>query len=316
MSAPRPVYLGNYPNNRDTDWTDGLQGVAHDEAHWYFTQKTKIFKFHVTTPLTRGSGAAVEMARMPSVLARAGGDHFGDPDFVRWRRRGYLLSPGEGEKKDTQLNKRPRLAVFSTDGGLRFVGAAAMPRQNSARGTGRAGWCAVHPRTRLVYSSDNVIGKDNPVFRYRLDFAQLARGRVRLTAERDFRLTVGPGRLAIIPPYLQGGTFSPGGHLYLINGTASGKTSAQDGGIRVFDGRGRLIARSVLGASRTNRFRYQYDPGFPTFQEPEGITWWDLTAMSRRHRLPSQKMNGQLHAILLNSQVGKDNIWFKHYRVA
>ncbi len=38
--------------------------------------------------------------------------------------------------------------------------------------------------------------------------------------------------------------------------------------------------------------------------------------MSRRHPLPNQKMNGQLHAILLNSQVGKDNIWFKHYRVA
>jgi hypothetical protein len=32
------TYIGDYPRDVQTDWSGQLQGVAHDDANWYFTQ--------------------------------------------------------------------------------------------------------------------------------------------------------------------------------------------------------------------------------------------------------------------------------------
>ena len=150
MARIRHTYLGNYPANKETDWTDALQGVAHDDQHWYFTQKTKVFKFHVTQKLTISFKNAIAMARMPLELSARGGNHFGDPDFVKFRGRGFLLIPLEG-KGGSEIGRNPRLVVYSTDGGLSYIGETRLPKQTTAVKTNRAGWFAVHPRTRVLY---------------------------------------------------------------------------------------------------------------------------------------------------------------------
>ncbi|MCX2681865.1 hypothetical protein OOZ15_18060 [Galbibacter sp. EGI 63066] len=305
-------YIGNYPKNRETNWSDSLQGVTHDEEHWYFTQKTKIIKFHVSTRLSHNTDASVEVAHMPKSLERYGGDHFGDPDFIRFNRKGYLFIPVENEEGVNRIGNAPRIAVFSTDGGLKFIGFYPLPQQNKRQKTARAGWCAIHPQTRILYSSHNRIDSRYPVYMYKVDYRRIGQERNRdiLTTAGRFELKDSRGNPYIVSRYLQGGTFSPDGRLILLNGRASNDTPAREGGIHIFDKNGRIVERSILGRSRRIKFRYQYEPGFPNYQEPEGITYWNL---ARRQSLPSKKLKGQLHAILLNKQAGKDNYWFKHY---
>ena len=47
-------YLGNYPGNRENGWSDEAQGVAHDDGHWFFTQKDWLLKFPVDFDLNTG----------------------------------------------------------------------------------------------------------------------------------------------------------------------------------------------------------------------------------------------------------------------
>jgi hypothetical protein len=321
MARPHHVYLGNYPSNHDSDWTDGLQGVAHDGEHWYFTQTNKIYKFHVTTPLTRGASSAVSSSSMPAVLAQLGGDHFGDPDHIRWRGRGYLFVPVESGSNGKEIDLRPRIAVFSTDDALKYLGSCPLPSQHATAGTNRAGWCAIHPKTRLLHSSFKSISLSKPVFRYRIDLDALVGGRVNVTACPNLELRDVSRRPISIPGFIQGGTFSPKGLLYILSGRhwklsdGVSSISARDGGIRVFDSHGVLMDRSIIKRSTRTRFRYEYKPNLPHLQEPEGLTYWDLDRIRLAMKIPSG-LAGQLHALLLNTQQGRtDNIWFKHYQV-
>jgi len=53
------TYIGDYPHDVRTDWSGSLQGVAHDDNHWYFTQalsddRGDLMKFPLNYGLTRG----------------------------------------------------------------------------------------------------------------------------------------------------------------------------------------------------------------------------------------------------------------------
>jgi hypothetical protein len=53
-------YLNEYPHEAQTDWSGGLQGVAHDNDNWYFTSAFEngehgyLMKFPLYYGLTRG----------------------------------------------------------------------------------------------------------------------------------------------------------------------------------------------------------------------------------------------------------------------
>lgn len=304
-----PEFLGNHPDDRQTNWSDNLQGVTHSADHWFFTQKTKLLKFASTADLTSDSHTAVARADMPPSLGALECDHFGDLDYLEWDGHGYLFVPVEGS--EGPCGRHPVLAVFEDLGTeIAFVGSCPLHSQNSARGTARAGWCAIDPLTLLLHSSHNEIGAGLPVFRYNVDLDGLAEGRVRLVPASDLVLHVGRLPLAI-PQYLQGGCFSPRGHLFLLSGR-NGDTEAR-GGIRVFDRDGSLLCRS---SHRARPFLYEYHSGaLEGSEEPEGLTFWDVDALPAGQRPPS--IGGQLHAILLdNDLLSKDNVFFKHYAVA
>ena len=310
-------YLGNFPSDRNTGWTEDLQGVATDSGSWYFNNKYEIWKF----PLTHDLNARVTSAdpkhgilhsfhlgpqvdltapgllvdHTPSELK--GYNHFGDPDVYE----GKLYVPVEKEKSDWT----PRIAVFDTRT-LSFIDSYPLKPGNGFKQT-HAGWCAIDPLTGYLYTSNNGIGAHNPLFVYRVRFDS-ARGLV-----LDFRKAVPLWQRANQPqeikPYMQGGVFSADGStLYLLSGKDR-KFDPKDGGIWVFDaGSGRFIAKSA----GSGNFKYQFHPGAARLQEPEGLAFLDLDA---KHAPRIQ--GGQLHAILLNGVAGPapDSFWFKHYRV-
>ena len=41
------TYLGNYPDERQDDWTAECQGVTHDANHWFITQKNGVWRVPV-----------------------------------------------------------------------------------------------------------------------------------------------------------------------------------------------------------------------------------------------------------------------------
>ncbi|MGI8949507.1 MAG: DUF3892 domain-containing protein [Ornithinimicrobium sp.] len=304
-----PEFLGDHPDDEQTNWSDNLQGVTHSADHWFFTQMTKLLKFASTTDLTQDSQAAVARADMPKSLGALDCDHFGDPDYLEWDGHGYIFVPVEGS--GGVCGSQPVLAVFEDLGTeIAFVGSGPLPSQNALRGTARAGWCAFDPETLLLHSSHNEIGPGLPVFRYNVDLDGLAMGKVVVVPASDLILRIGRQRLTI-PQYLQGGCFSPRGHLFLLSG--KGGDHEGRGGIRVFDRDGSLLCRS---SPRERPFLYEYHSGaLEGGEEPEGLTFWDVDALPAGQRPPS--VHGQLHAILLNNDFpDKDNFFFKHYAVA
>lgn len=329
-------FLGDYPDNDEGDWTDSLQGVTHnDDGYWIFTQKTRIFKFHISEDLAAaGRAGNPNTEPMPEPLVRRRCNHFGDPDYILLNGEGYLFVPVEGEDGGL-CQDEPVIAVFRDSGGggsLEFVDWAPLPRQT------RAGWCAISPVDRWLYTSSNKVDSETPIFRYEIDFnLLLATDKLSLRAVSDFLLKDKDDQPIEIKKHMQGGTFSPDGKLYTVSGrlrkvnvagAAAGAVvggvpgaviggsvgddswKARYGGIRVFDQTGILIEKS---STTGNGLKYAYKPGFQHNQEPEGITYWDTDQLAgERHA----GISGQLHGILLNKQLGDDNIWLKHYSVA
>jgi hypothetical protein len=76
-------------------------------------------------------------------------------------------------------------------------------------------------------------------------------------------------------------------------------------GINVFDLRtGRRIERSRSGEGP---FNYEFHPGWSKYEEPEGMTIWDLDDGRVRG------ITGKLHVLMLDNESGQDDIYLKHY---
>src|SRR5262245_31862432 len=42
--CPDTLFLGDYPPSISRDWTENIQGVAHDQGHWFITSETILLK--------------------------------------------------------------------------------------------------------------------------------------------------------------------------------------------------------------------------------------------------------------------------------
>lgn len=285
------TYLGNFPDERQDDWTDECQGVTHDRDHWFLTQKGAVWRVPIEkdlrTPLRNGSDGVRQRG-----IPVEGYDHFGDPDF----HRGRVYIPLEGSRRILfiTIHRTPRIAVFGgTD--LDFEWSALLSRQQQAP------WCAIDA-DGILYSSNGRVTprerpKEGPLFRYRLDGRTLTfLDRVVLRDEQGTPLVLDS---------LQGGAFADEHHLYISCGYY--KHPQPSWGIHLFDMRtGRRIARSTNG---TGAFNYEFHAVDPYDEEPEGLTWWDLDDRQ------APGIRGQLHAILLDNDDNGDDVYFKHYRV-
>jgi hypothetical protein len=306
---PSHVYLGNNPDGTDwPDWSENAQGIANDGKLWFFTSKSGGLFMYATNwePIDGDDIGKFRNVGFPLQLKSIGIDHFGDPDYYA----GYVFVPFEG-------NHRAVIAAFraSNLGFVDWVDVSAFQP--------KAGWVAIDPVERILYTSDDHINADAPLLlRYEVDVSKLENG-----IPGDFLTPTTPiaVREADGSPvsgefnYMQGGVFTPWGDLYLAVGRADVAPDDVRGGIHLFrrtsDGSAfRLIASSVnvSGHVGDGVFAYEYHPNTVITvggEEPEGLDWWN------RDNVPDSPYSGQLHAILLDNQLGDDQIWLKHYRV-
>jgi hypothetical protein len=329
-------YLGNYPYDHPGDgawhgeagYTEDLNGVAHDDDNWYFTQTTSIWKIPLEADLEddfNGAGPerGVLKVHMPEELSscdirpKAGSDgeettmgyynHFGDLYYDKVS--DMLFIPVEGKGCDGHPSPAPMIAVFKASD-LSLYTYAYLYTQT------KAGWCAINPLDGKLYTSNTDIKADDPMKQYTIYREALGK------QSDDFLGSVTPVKLysedggpITLSNWMQGGEFSNDGMLYLIHGG-----DGSDGGIKVFDtSTWRLVAKST-NEEGDGGFKFEFHPGWDDYQEPEGVTYWDLTGDPRVPEDNTKMANSQLHVIMLDTDYWEgsnweDDLFFKHYKI-
>jgi len=328
-------YTGKYPDDvGNTGFVDQSQGIAHDDYYWYITTSTNdnpnIWKIPVTQNLY-GVGVGtpgVTMVRNDNVVCptKDGDKNLGDlnynhyGDLVAYKRKEdgkyYLLVPIE--------NGTPghAIAVFRAED-FACLGFDVVKLNNNPDPlkSDASAWCAVD-KDGNVYTSPNNWGLFewdwNPILlKYSLNWDTLGadpQNPVQLTFIGPIFLLKENGEL--LPPSEisgpgQGGEFSPDGTLLYVSGGVAGEY----GGIHVFDtSNWRRIARSHSSGT----FYYDiYQPWWCTwqYQEPEGLTVWDLERQRASYLDPdwAPYIQGQLHVLLLQNGVTGDSLYLYHY---
>ena len=323
-------YIGGYPHDVQTDWSGSLQGVAHDDNNWYFTQALEdaggrnkrgyLIKFPLNYGLTRGvpdgaTGYDLEVAGIRCVKStEIPGNplgnfwHFGD--LVHYD--GFLFVPVEcSDNSVAQM-----IAVFRASD-LAYIGSQRLLPKNT-----RAGWCAVHPVDKCLYvPRGDGITTEYGIYKYKLDMNKVKRASETHITTDNFLGPFGEvehiliqdecGRNINLGKYNQGGEFSDDGRLLFL---MTGKPYAHVGGeraegITVYDTA--TWKRVTFSRNGARLFDYEFHP-VDRAEEPEGLTWWDLDKHPRRREIPGN-IGGQLHALMIDS-FGNE-FFFKHYRV-
>ncbi len=279
------LYLGHdHPNEAANYWSHEAQGLAHDDDHWYLTQADTLWRVPVGDDLAAEEpGPAVRRKRLEDTpIWGAGYDHFGDLGHFEKQGRRYLFIPVEGGPCNA-------IAVFDPDT-LEYVDHDCVHS---------ASWVALDPAGRL-YVCD---GGAAELYRYEVDWPLLAGGTLRLHSETRIPVRDENGG-ALDWNTQQGGAFSSDGELLYIS-TGFSRVPAEPDGIHVFD---TTSWRRIRKSSNGNMpFNFEYNPD-PEWEEPEGLTIWDLDD----GRAPG--ILGQLHAILLdNDWPSDDDVFVKHY---
>lgn len=229
-------------------WSDQGQGIAGDGASWFISQTTRIFKAPLSVDI--GGGAWQSADGVISVGVDVVGDgynHFGDVDC--YADRLYVTV----EKADA-FDVAPKIAVFDARD-LAYLGSDELRGHD-----GHAPWCAVNPLTGLVFSSNS-----DGVTSLHVHAVHVG-GRVHAMHVRDLPLLrfEGPFGTSLPVPLdgLQGGAFSPLGHLYLaVHGGGGGAA-----GIYRFD--------SLTGdRDADGRWLGRIPIDFGDFEEVEGIAF-------------------------------------------
>jgi hypothetical protein len=254
-----------YPFDGAYDYTERIQGIAHSpNGYWYVTQEWAAYKLPVGSPLG-ASGQATAATGIPAPLGAY--HHMGDADFYN----GRLYVPMEGST--------PAIAVF--DSNLNYLTHTFIP------GAVDAPWCAINPVDGLLYVSS--FSNVSQVRKFRM---QWINGFLYLSQEGAVDLKDAHGN-PITLDRIQGGAFSPKGHLYLVMDVAGH-------GVKGFEVRsGRQYANIPVN----------FDPSWDTQEELEGIDIWDLDNGA------APGVNGQIHVLMLDNDLGDDELFFKHYSV-
>ncbi len=292
-------HLNDYPSDRQAGWAEDVQGVTHDEDHWYILQTDRLWKIPVEVDLNsniHGTDASrgILSAPIPEIslseehLFSITYDHMGAGDYYD----GALYIPLE--KKVEYRNNMPIYETIipviarldpSNLGPIDFVFVNRQP--------GHAPWCAVNPANGILYSS--LFDEVSRIYAYQYPTNQ-AGGSILELPGQDIHLKDENGdsfKLSAV----QGGVFTTnefGNNLYLSS------DSGDNRGVHVFD------------VATGRRFQYiDIEGGEWTFgSELEGLTFWDLD----ERNAPGK--TGQLHVLELdNDTFTADDIeGFKHYR--
>jgi hypothetical protein len=273
-------FLGDYPRDREPGWSEECQGIAHDDANWFISQRYYLWKFPLAADLNTDRphpdpAAGILMTRIPRGFSDPGYDHFGDGDVHGDR----LYIPLEDSRSGGHY---ARLLVFDT-ATLSFIASGELT------GERHAPWCAVSPHDGLLYTSGFSFVWTLRAFRH-----EIAGRALRLELDHELPLRDGNGEPKRFDR-VQGGAFSDAtGLFYLVNDEGTGDS----GGIFVFDGRTGV---------QVGRIWIDYRRGWG--QELEGIT------VCNRDDRRARGVGGQVHTVMISSDTGTDDLWIKHHRV-
>jgi hypothetical protein len=307
----------DFPRNRTTHLAYNIQGIAHDNNNWFFTnyfepeailgftnilwvdgRSTKIkgrrrsFLWKISSSVSLNHGFSIEerdnnitSVEMPTDLLDESYWHYGDLDYYN----GYLFVPVEGVT--------PGKIALHRGEDLHYIGSAKLEETEY-----HAPWCAINPRNGLLYTSTFYDRRDSRPLILKVYEPTIpgipSDSPFSLTCKGDFQLYDGSGSPLTINR-IQGGTFDPDGNLYLVSDSGN-----DDAGIHAFD---------MIFGRRLIKLHIKYDrtpleEGGPQ-QELEGITFWDLIHNNTPDNIPRQ---GELHLTMLNIHPYPYSLYIKH----
>lgn len=317
------VYRGaDYPNGA-VGWSHHAEGIAHDEQFWYIAQSSQryggpsfphipshLWKIPVEVDLGAVTSATPGVVRREiapdHILVSRQYEKFGDPVVYQYNGAGYLVVPISG---NGSCESSPAAAVaFFRCSDLGYVDYAILPGQ-----CGDAGWVAVNAAGELVSSRDH-IGLPEPSQQglrvYTVGWSALETSSQAIVAFDRTIPVLNESGAPLELLHIQGGEFDPGGRLlYVSSGYYDEENAAADReGIHVIDTatfrRVRHSARGVAG----QLFNFYYNPGADTYEEPQGLTIWNLDQGA------APGIYGQLHAIVRRyGWDAGDQVYLKHY---
>jgi hypothetical protein len=287
-------HIGTTPDEAETNYAENVQGITHDNTHWFISQEQGLWKIPVGVHLA----ADIECGASGVVCGGIGDpqlgayNHIGDVDYYQYNpTTGFLLLPLEDYPGKAVTSA---IAVFNPVN-LEYIAHAELPKPPEFPQPKNAPWVAVNPADGLVHTSFD--GAAGWALQFSVNWDTLAPGNMSLQYVGKFDLLDESGaRLDVIP---QGGVFSESGDLLYINNGNMWSYDPHKDGISVFDTQtNRRIRHSTMASGEP--FWYGYDTGVDELEEPEGLTIWDLDD----HPGAPEGMSGQLHVLLL------DNDWF------
>lgn len=320
-------YVFTRPTDAQTPYRTELNGIAHDKNNWFLSQNNdspRIWKIPIDVDLANlpdspcgKNGILCVWTNNYEALSQY--NHVGDIDHYQYdSNTGYIVLSLESGKAGVD----PAIAILRGED-LSYVGYFVLDHPGDlVDGYSSCSWVAIDLNGKLYTSSNN---RDSYVQRYRVNWDAIHSGEnVELIYEHEFPLMDEDGNLLIDFGYYivydsdgnpvwikhdglgpQGGAFSQSGQLlYIVNGNEKRWVTGRDG-ISVFDmATGLRVAYSTRAEDAI--FRYNSKPGDFVYQEPEGLTIWDLDTDSR-----ANPIHGQLHVILLDN--APDEIYIRHY---
>ncbi len=306
------MHSGNYPV-AETPWSDDVQGLAHDDNNWYLTNTHFIWKIPVNLDLLTAGFTSPGVVRtfFGSYPALLGYNHFGDADVFRYEGTDYLVVPIEDGEATCESGLPGGVAIFRCSD-LSYVAHTTFPGQCND-----AGWVAIDEQGGMVSSRQHIGGPPGspPSTQGGLRFYNFNWSLLHSTGQAQMSYThsiypIKENSSTLELFTMQGGEFAPGDQLlYLVSGYYDDSDGREDSeGIHVIDTSNyQRIQHSTRGFGH---FDYYYDPGFPTYEEPEGLTIWNLDD----GRAPG--IRGQLHVFVSDNDFDlgdSGDIDFKHY---
>ena len=336
------LFVNNYPNNGTPSWADDdnlTNGITHDSLNWYFTALSSnavgqpggswvITRIPVSEPLDQ------DFSGNPAILTR----HLEEIDSLSLRRyqhagdldnyyrkddgRDYLFVPLRNDPlydfngmPIPGTSFPPSIAVFESDN-LQFINFAYL---SGPPGVGQKdiGWCAVNPENGYLYTSND---DTEEIFCYKIDWTALLTqpsNHFTITFDTKYPLIDIIGHQPFLIHSMQGGEFSPSGELFfvscgIIEGPIGiGGAQYDTDGLHVFEtNTWKEIQRSFNQGLTCcpPYFRFEFDNSGDGGDEPEGLTYWDLSDGK------SPNVSGQLHVILYTHDYFSSNqVKLKHY---
>ncbi|MBV1911841.1 MAG: ricin-type beta-trefoil lectin domain protein [Kangiellaceae bacterium] len=309
-------YLGNSASNDDRHgWFNETQGIANGDPrsgdpYWFFSKNinsnrnTYIYK----VPYTQHLGHNFEYSKRRIRLS--GGskvcEHIGDIDYYSYKNEGYIVAP-----YDNCGDGHARIAIFKTkdfNGSENVLQPWAVMDVSTVQGDG-APWVSVAPNGK-IYSSAGSNKRSDMVFEYTIKWERVKNERQAKFTSRSFRLYDQQGK-SLSLTYKQGADFSSDGKRLFIT-TGYEKNISKTIWVLV-----RRNDRFVLEHRSNNKampfkFETSYNSTASWRQEPQGVSYFDMSRVRPYHK---EMQRGQLHVVLLNNKISKDDsVWIKHYQ--